>query len=282
MVVSVNLSKPLVLKVVVNGRTQLVEYEALPTICFVCGTYGHTRDSCPTLIPPSNNPHNSDTGTDQASTMPHQDPFGPWMVVERRQHRSQKKQSNNRPHITGTSLGSRFTPLEVDNDVGGDVSLALTTDQEMSPAAPAPRGPLPVTSRGKEIVPLKFKVNKARSILKHTSGPSVSGSFPALHASLSKQAPCVTPPLDRSKHSAITLSKDTAPVRHSDTRASNLPPTVPPSAVIVQLHTRPREPPDPSITAPHAAPSNTSIPVMVEDSSGVSHLVEDVVPDMQQ
>ncbi|KAK8669628.1 hypothetical protein V6N13_107053 [Hibiscus sabdariffa] len=55
-----------------------------------CGTYGHARDSCPSLVPTSvaspkmvleqnHDPH------------PHPfDPYGPWMVVDRRQRRPQK------------------------------------------------------------------------------------------------------------------------------------------------------------------------------------------------
>ncbi|KAL4312998.1 hypothetical protein GQ457_01G026460 [Hibiscus cannabinus] len=44
MVFKINLNQPLVSKIVVNGRTQLVEYESLPVVCFHCGTYGHVHD----------------------------------------------------------------------------------------------------------------------------------------------------------------------------------------------------------------------------------------------
>ncbi|KAK9000428.1 hypothetical protein V6N11_080928 [Hibiscus sabdariffa] len=47
MAVKINLNQPLVSKIVVNGRTQLVEYESLPVVCFQCGTYGHVHDQCP-------------------------------------------------------------------------------------------------------------------------------------------------------------------------------------------------------------------------------------------
>ncbi|KAK8564737.1 hypothetical protein V6N12_058320 [Hibiscus sabdariffa] len=128
MAISVDLRKPLASIVVVNARTQLVEYESLSTICFACGTHGHTRDSCPTLIPPSENAHNSDVGVDQASITPPQDPFGPWMVIKRRQLQPQKKPSSIRPHISSINIGSRFSPLEVDNDVDGVETPALATD----------------------------------------------------------------------------------------------------------------------------------------------------------
>ncbi|KAK9018022.1 hypothetical protein V6N11_001012 [Hibiscus sabdariffa] len=49
--ISVDLSKPLVSKIMVNGKIQLIEYESLPLICFHCSRYGHAQDTCPVLLP---------------------------------------------------------------------------------------------------------------------------------------------------------------------------------------------------------------------------------------
>ncbi|KAG8485315.1 hypothetical protein CXB51_021330 [Gossypium anomalum] len=49
MVIYVNLDKPLIAQVLVNGLHQKVEYEALPTICFTYGKYGHTKELCALL-----------------------------------------------------------------------------------------------------------------------------------------------------------------------------------------------------------------------------------------
>ncbi|MBA0648153.1 hypothetical protein Goklo_015927 [Gossypium klotzschianum] len=46
MAIYVNLEKPLVSKILINGRSQKVEYESLPTICFYCGRYGHVEGIC--------------------------------------------------------------------------------------------------------------------------------------------------------------------------------------------------------------------------------------------
>ncbi|KAK5841881.1 hypothetical protein PVK06_004205 [Gossypium arboreum] len=46
MVVFINLDKPLVSQIRVNGNIQRVEYEGLPTVCFACGKYGHVREMC--------------------------------------------------------------------------------------------------------------------------------------------------------------------------------------------------------------------------------------------
>ncbi|XP_040934424.1 uncharacterized protein [Gossypium hirsutum] len=47
MAVYINLERPLVSQILINGRSQRVEYESLPTICFHCGRYGHVKDNCP-------------------------------------------------------------------------------------------------------------------------------------------------------------------------------------------------------------------------------------------
>lgn len=44
--VYINLDRPLISQVIVNGMTQKVEYEFLPIVCFRCGKYGHNKDLC--------------------------------------------------------------------------------------------------------------------------------------------------------------------------------------------------------------------------------------------
>ncbi|KAH1084179.1 hypothetical protein J1N35_023940 [Gossypium stocksii] len=43
MAVFINLDKALISQVIINGVTQRIEYEHLPTVCFQCGHYGHTK-----------------------------------------------------------------------------------------------------------------------------------------------------------------------------------------------------------------------------------------------
>ncbi|KHG08454.1 Putative heme-binding peroxidase [Gossypium arboreum] len=49
MTIYINLDKLLIAQVLVNGRNQRVEYEALPTICFSCGKYHHTNKLCTSM-----------------------------------------------------------------------------------------------------------------------------------------------------------------------------------------------------------------------------------------
>ncbi|KAL4290041.1 hypothetical protein GQ457_14G004340 [Hibiscus cannabinus] len=44
--VVVDLSKPLVAGLVIDGHKQTIEYEGLPVICFSCGKYGHMQEGC--------------------------------------------------------------------------------------------------------------------------------------------------------------------------------------------------------------------------------------------
>ncbi|MBA0681852.1 hypothetical protein Goari_023625 [Gossypium aridum] len=46
MAVYVNLNKPLVSHIIINGKIQKVEYEFLTRVYFHCGRYGHMKDVC--------------------------------------------------------------------------------------------------------------------------------------------------------------------------------------------------------------------------------------------
>ncbi|KAK5772491.1 hypothetical protein PVK06_048780 [Gossypium arboreum] len=50
MAVYVNLEKVLISQVSINEVIQRVEYEYLPTMCFLCGHYGHIKELCPNKI----------------------------------------------------------------------------------------------------------------------------------------------------------------------------------------------------------------------------------------
>ncbi|KAI9116994.1 hypothetical protein K1719_011993 [Acacia pycnantha] len=99
--VSLDLTKPLTSKILVDGELIYVEYEGLPTICFHCGRYGHLQGTCPalrssssevqpeaTLVPEPNTP-NSDLQARETSQ------FGAWMQVQRRRRPPAKGDRTN-------------------------------------------------------------------------------------------------------------------------------------------------------------------------------------------
>lgn len=50
MAIFVNLGWLLVPKIPINGNPQRIEYEKLPVVCFKCGCYGHTKETCSSNI----------------------------------------------------------------------------------------------------------------------------------------------------------------------------------------------------------------------------------------
>ncbi|KAK8497113.1 hypothetical protein V6N12_037355 [Hibiscus sabdariffa] len=81
MTVIVDLGKPLISKIFINGRVHIVEYESLPTICFHCGMYDHLQESCAMSRLTSNVEENvTPPVTNQQRT--EECSFGPWMMVK--------------------------------------------------------------------------------------------------------------------------------------------------------------------------------------------------------
>ncbi|MBA0668035.1 hypothetical protein Goklo_001015 [Gossypium klotzschianum] len=92
LVVYVNLERPLVSQILINGRPQRVEYESLQTICFHCERYGHVKDNCsfrsarinveketalPEMIPENHN-------LVEDGKVEKDENYRPWITVERR------------------------------------------------------------------------------------------------------------------------------------------------------------------------------------------------------
>ncbi|KAK8554740.1 hypothetical protein V6N13_093714 [Hibiscus sabdariffa] len=129
MALSVDLSKPLISKLIVNGRVQLVEYESLPVICFHCGRYGHAKEGCPDLrhnqppsatepIIPPEAPSNIPTASES---------FGPWMVATRRTRKPSSTSATAKvPNANNFGQVSRFQPIFVSESDDTNVNFAET------------------------------------------------------------------------------------------------------------------------------------------------------------
>ncbi|KAH1066052.1 hypothetical protein J1N35_031039 [Gossypium stocksii] len=112
MAVYINLDKPLVAQVIVNGLHQKVEYEALPTICFTCGKYGHIKELCAAMQP------GSSSGKEQNYVSPAKVTnegdgavYGPWMVVEKKNRRNYRNINSSENLRDQGKSGSRFDAL---------------------------------------------------------------------------------------------------------------------------------------------------------------------------
>lgn len=122
LVVYVNLDKPLVSQIFINGRIQRIEYEFLPIVCFQCGRYGHVKEGCTqkkTSIEPGKETHKTESLSTKSmvkvdgGSKP-SDHYGPWMLVETKSRRKTRDppQSKNNPKA-GIKEGSRFSTLSL-------------------------------------------------------------------------------------------------------------------------------------------------------------------------
>ncbi|KAK8980914.1 hypothetical protein V6N11_048043 [Hibiscus sabdariffa] len=120
MAVKINLNQPLVSKIVVNGKTQLVVYESLP-MCL-----RHTQNTNPpatTVSSPAPSPIQLPTES-----------YGPWMLVEKRRNRTTRANNTSRPTDAPLVSHSRFNPLFSGNDHGHTFDIPVTADSVEVPA----------------------------------------------------------------------------------------------------------------------------------------------------
>ncbi|KAK5775604.1 hypothetical protein PVK06_043511 [Gossypium arboreum] len=112
-----NLDKPLIAQVRVNGLYQKVEYEGLPTICFTCRKYGHTKELCGSLQPEASS-EKDQSGVTQAKEVSEGESavYGPWMVVEKKAVRNFRSSNSCKASFRERKSGSRFDAL-VDMEV---------------------------------------------------------------------------------------------------------------------------------------------------------------------
>ncbi|KAL4352696.1 hypothetical protein GQ457_06G009900 [Hibiscus cannabinus] len=117
----VDLNKPLLSCIRIDGRVQTIEYEGLNQICFECGIYGHNKDVCKANTAgvgqmhgnaqvQENTDNNNDVAISESSLS------GPWMVVADRRRRGGTVRSGSPTNVKPSS-GSRFESLVVE-DIG--------------------------------------------------------------------------------------------------------------------------------------------------------------------
>ncbi|CAL1354335.1 unnamed protein product [Linum trigynum] len=214
--VEVDLSKPLITRIRLDGQWQYLEYENLPVVCFECGKIGHTKDTCPTLNPPppqlnlvvfGNPPAPATTCSPEEKVG-----FGPWMQVTRRSRRGNRNSekgnsdlshaeiSNQRKGGKGKST-NRETPSIVENPPGivfvanqrSDMPSGGKTGKDRDSTS-KPKGKASVegdsgNDNGKGVLGPAPKSNQPKykgpieSSLKHRApetGPSTSGTKPII------------------------------------------------------------------------------------------------------
>ncbi|CAI0433984.1 unnamed protein product [Linum tenue] len=83
--VEIDLTRPLVTQIRLDGKWKYIEYENLSMVCFECGKVGHTTTSYPSLLPTSvAGAMVSSPEFCSPATLEEKMGFGPWMQVTRR------------------------------------------------------------------------------------------------------------------------------------------------------------------------------------------------------
>ncbi|KAH1057376.1 hypothetical protein J1N35_035441 [Gossypium stocksii] len=98
MAVYINLGKPLVSQILVNGVVQRVVFKSLPSVCFSCGRFDHLQNLCFG----SGTANDTKIGMDVTAVASLEKnnvakltkAFGPWMLVERKSQRNPRTRQN--------------------------------------------------------------------------------------------------------------------------------------------------------------------------------------------
>ncbi|XP_019153844.1 PREDICTED: uncharacterized protein LOC109150389 [Ipomoea nil] len=148
--VEIDITKPMISKFTYNGRVRYVSYEGLHMVCFTCGLYGHSEETCPKRAQATQDPKENqaeatrehrpqaETGIAKQSAVVRPDavgsaPFGVWMIAPGRkggrppgsrpaQHQAPAAGGDKRK---GGEQVSRFAPLRHDpNNEGINAEIA--------------------------------------------------------------------------------------------------------------------------------------------------------------
>ncbi|KAK8600920.1 hypothetical protein V6N13_059330 [Hibiscus sabdariffa] len=109
---------------------QNLEYEGLNNICYVCGTYGHSKENCGKSVDspvPTANQQVEKSATPSGPSVAQ--PFGPWMVVDnsRRKTWAGNKKVNGSESSKAIHEGSHYAVLEeIPEENGSDFGPATT------------------------------------------------------------------------------------------------------------------------------------------------------------
>ncbi|KAI9108931.1 hypothetical protein K1719_020236 [Acacia pycnantha] len=212
--VSLDLTKPLISKIMVDGEIIYVEYEGLPTICFHCGRYRHLKEACPALkAPSSGNPsENPLVPEPNAPINVHQaresSEFGSWMQVQRRR----------RPPVRG----------DRPNEASGSKKVAGATRYEVLREVVEDEAPQVLDSAGGDSYPKvdtfvrKKKVNETKSSKKSGTGSKQKTSMPqemnqeCLFQSKHYTSKDATSSLDPKFNSAVQIEDSRLPRRSKE------------------------------------------------------------------
>ncbi|KAL4309394.1 hypothetical protein GQ457_01G051690 [Hibiscus cannabinus] len=127
--IMVDLHKPLVSGIIIDGYRQDIEYEGLPVICYKCGNFGHVHEACGKEDVVVEN-----VAAVEEITRDPKDLYGPWMQVVNRGRRPVGSRGFGASNVgrgwSGVLSGSRFAVLEEDMGQAGGTMGAVQVEGE--------------------------------------------------------------------------------------------------------------------------------------------------------
>ncbi|KAK8604946.1 hypothetical protein V6N13_082409 [Hibiscus sabdariffa] len=189
---------------------KVVEYESLPTICFVCGKYGHVSDSChandPAVKRDAPPPPNA-----AQSHGPYIDAFGPWIIAEKRQRRPARNLQPNDARCSDKQPGgSRFNPISEDAEDAIGIVHGVDPIHDGDPVTETGSH----SHKGKAVSvtkkPRTVHVTKPLTVTLNDF-PIVPKFAATASSSRSAQLRYNVTKLDKSRHSSVVISENSDP-----------------------------------------------------------------------
>ncbi|XP_028808403.1 uncharacterized protein LOC114762972 [Neltuma alba] len=228
--VKIDLTKPLVSKIKLDGITQYVEYEGLPTICYHCGRYGHLDIACPLKERASSNVNEGTSSPEERSatktddhptnatwmreTQSREDKlFGKWMKVPSRGRRPAKSSQRGTEGSTAANVrgGNRFDLLNTHDD----------RDQERGedPKGKASEGVVAYPSDQKKEAVVKSMTSRNKKTEKKMSSKKTVNQGhvrDSIFESRAYQEARIPTTINEGNHSAVVLNEPRMPLQPNE------------------------------------------------------------------
>ncbi|KAI9080164.1 hypothetical protein K1719_037842 [Acacia pycnantha] len=223
--VVIDLTKPLISKIMVDGEIIFVEYEGLPVICYNCGKYGHLQNACTAslAIAPGAQSEMASTAVPNAPSSDQlareSSHFGSWMQVQRRR----------RPPIRGDKAGVTLGSKSAVNGSRYEVLGEVTAEDENQAPEPTQNNRYP----NDESVTRRVKVKETKGSrksdprIKHKVATVQGTNHDSIFTSQHYVAKCSETSLDHNFNSVVQMEDPRFPRTNQATRKSKGGPPTP-------------------------------------------------------
>ncbi|KAK9175423.1 hypothetical protein WN944_027430 [Citrus x changshan-huyou] len=255
--VEVSLGSPLISQFLLDGRIQRIEYEALPTICFGCGKYGHISSSCPDNLSLETRGEkandmalggntNANSEVSPAVVNLENPKFGPWMIVARRgNYRGNKGRIDakepNQNSFGKQRIGSRFSVLHqesgLENDAGVSSNAATTMDNHKKTVDPTKDKDMMISRDSKGPTQTKLAGSKGKLVTRNekTDTPEHTAPTP-LREIHTRPLPPTNEPSSSKQQSLEAMDRNISRNKPKLSRTHHFEPTLIPTSLDPKYH----------------------------------------------